>query len=36
MKVVFFDDWQKPEDRLKGSTAILRDLVNLAQRAKAA
>src|SRR5262249_16399483 len=36
MKVVFFDDWQKPEDRLKGSTAILRDLVNLAQRSKAA
>jgi transcription-repair coupling factor (superfamily II helicase) len=33
MKVVFFDDWERPQDRLKGSTAILRDLVNLAQRA---
>jgi transcription-repair coupling factor (superfamily II helicase) len=36
MKVVFFDDWERPEDRLKGATAILRDLVGLAQRAKAA
>jgi transcription-repair coupling factor (superfamily II helicase) len=36
MKVVFFDDWERPEDRLKGATAILRDLVALARRAKAA
>jgi transcription-repair coupling factor (superfamily II helicase) len=36
MKVVFFDNWERPEDRLKGATAILRDLVGLAQRAKAA
>ena len=27
MKVVFFDDWEKPEQRLKGTTAILRRLV---------
>jgi transcription-repair coupling factor (superfamily II helicase) len=36
MKVVFFDDWERPSDRLKGATAILRDLVALARRAKAA
>jgi transcription-repair coupling factor (superfamily II helicase) len=36
MKVVFFDDWETPEARLKGATAILRNLVGLAQRAKAA
>jgi transcription-repair coupling factor (superfamily II helicase) len=36
MKVVFFDDWERARDRLKGATAILRDLVALAQRAKAA
>ena len=27
MKVVFFDDWEEPEERLKGTTAILRSLV---------
>jgi transcription-repair coupling factor (superfamily II helicase) len=36
MKVVFFDDWQKPEQRLKGTMAILRDLARLAAPAKAA
>jgi len=36
MKVVFFDDWQKPEQRLKGVMAILRNLVRLAAPAKAA
>ena len=36
MKVVFFDDWEEPEDRLKGTTAILRSLVALARPAKAA
>ena len=36
MKVVFFDDWEQPEERLKGATAILRDLARLAERAKAA
>jgi transcription-repair coupling factor (superfamily II helicase) len=36
MKVVFFDDWERPEDRLAGTAAILRDLVKIAQPAKAA
>jgi transcription-repair coupling factor (superfamily II helicase) len=36
MKVVFFDDWERPEDRLAGTTRILRRLVGLAERAKAA
>src|SRR5436309_382874 len=34
MKVVFFDDWAEPEQRLKGTAAILRDLVRLAAPAK--
>jgi transcription-repair coupling factor (superfamily II helicase) len=36
MKVVFFDDWEEPEARLRGTAAILRRLVELAQPAKAA
>src|SRR6478672_10504909 len=36
MKVVFFDDWEEPEARLRGTTTILRSLVELAQPAKAA
>ena len=36
MKVVFFEDWPRPEQRLKGATAILRRLVAIAERAKAA
>jgi transcription-repair coupling factor (superfamily II helicase) len=36
MKVVFFADWEKPEQRLRGTAAILRDLVALTQPAKAA
>ena len=36
MKVVFFDDWEKPEQRLKGTSLILRRLVSIAERAKAA
>jgi transcription-repair coupling factor (superfamily II helicase) len=36
MKVVFFDDWETPEERLKGTTAILRTLAKISQRAKAA
>jgi len=36
MKVVFFDDWEEPEPRLRGTLAILRNLVALAQPAKAA
>jgi transcription-repair coupling factor (superfamily II helicase) len=36
MKVVLFDDWEKPEQRLKGTALILRRLVSIAERAKAA
>ncbi|MCC6779092.1 MAG: transcription-repair coupling factor, partial [Hyphomicrobiales bacterium] len=36
MKVVFFDEWETPEERLRGTTEILRNLVSLAQPAKAA
>jgi transcription-repair coupling factor (superfamily II helicase) len=36
MKVVFFDDWENPDARLHGTAAILRNLVTLAQPAKAA
>ena len=36
MKVVFFDDWAKPEQRLKGTTLILRTLVAIAEQKKAA
>jgi transcription-repair coupling factor (superfamily II helicase) len=36
MKVVLFDEWEKPEQRLKGTTVILRRLVLIAERAKAA
>jgi transcription-repair coupling factor (superfamily II helicase) len=36
MKVVFFDDWEDPKGRLRGTAAILRNLVTLAQPAKAA
>jgi transcription-repair coupling factor (superfamily II helicase) len=36
MKVVFFDDWENPEERLKGATDILRRLASIAGRAKAA
>jgi transcription-repair coupling factor (superfamily II helicase) len=36
MKVVFFADWEDPEDRLKGAARILRALVGIAERAKAA
>jgi len=35
-KVVFFEDWGSPEDRLKGTTAVLRNLALIAERAKAA
>jgi transcription-repair coupling factor (superfamily II helicase) len=35
MKVVFFADWEQPEDRLKGATRILRALVGI-ERCKAA
>jgi transcription-repair coupling factor (superfamily II helicase) len=36
MKLVLFDAWDEPDDRLKGTTAILRRLVAIAERAKAA
>jgi transcription-repair coupling factor (superfamily II helicase) len=35
-KVVLFDDWEQPEDRLKGTAAVLRQLVRIAEQAKAA
>jgi transcription-repair coupling factor (superfamily II helicase) len=36
MKVVFFDDWPRPEQRLKGANVILRRLVGIAEQKKAA
>jgi transcription-repair coupling factor (superfamily II helicase) len=36
MKVVFFDDWVQPVQRLKGTALILKRLVAIAERAKAA
>jgi len=30
-KVVFFDDWETPQTRLKGATGILRALVGIAE-----
>jgi transcription-repair coupling factor (superfamily II helicase) len=36
MKVVFFDEWDAPKERLTGATEILRSLVSIAERAKAA
>jgi transcription-repair coupling factor (superfamily II helicase) len=36
MKVVFFDDWERPEERLKGTAEILRSLAGIAGQAKAA
>jgi transcription-repair coupling factor (superfamily II helicase) len=36
MKVVFFQDWETPEERLIGTTEILRQLANLAENKKAA
>jgi transcription-repair coupling factor (superfamily II helicase) len=35
-KVVFLEDWEKPEERLAGTAAILRNLVGIAEQAKAA
>jgi transcription-repair coupling factor (superfamily II helicase) len=35
-KVVFFEDWERPVERLKGTAAILRKLVSIAEPAKAA
>ena len=36
MKVVLFYDWEKPAQRLHGTTAVLRNLVRIAEQAKAA
>src|SRR5207237_7827823 len=36
MKVVFFQDWETPAERLAGTTEILRQLANLAANKKAA
>ena len=36
MKVVFFQDWETPEERIAGTTGILRQLANLAESKKAA
>ncbi|MPZ58686.1 MAG: transcription-repair coupling factor [Rhizobiales bacterium] len=36
MQVVFFDDWEKPEQRLKGTAVLLRSLAGIAEKAKAA
>jgi transcription-repair coupling factor (superfamily II helicase) len=36
MKVVFLQDWKSPEERLMGTTEILRQLANLAEKKKAA
>jgi len=36
MKLVLFDAWEEPSDRLKGTTAILRRLVAIAEQPKAA
>jgi transcription-repair coupling factor (superfamily II helicase) len=36
MKVVFFQDWETPEDRLAGTTEIMRQLAHLAEDRKAA
>jgi transcription-repair coupling factor (superfamily II helicase) len=35
-KLVFLDEWDKPEQRLKGTLAIVRRLASIANRAKAA
>ena len=36
MKVVLFEDWERPKQRLKGVADLLRHLVTIAERAKAA
>jgi transcription-repair coupling factor (superfamily II helicase) len=35
-QLVFFDDWERPQDRLKGTSAILRKLASIAEQAKSA
>ncbi|HEY8273097.1 MAG TPA: transcription-repair coupling factor, partial [Pseudolabrys sp.] len=35
-QLVFFDEWPRPVDRLKGTTGVLRRLASIAEQAKAA
>ena len=35
-QLVFFEDWPRPQDRLKGTMAVLRKLASIAEQAKAA
>ncbi len=35
-QLVFFDEWERPQERLKGTAAILRQLASVAEQAKAA
>jgi len=35
-QLVFFEDWPRPQDRLKGTAAVLRRLASIAEQAKAA
>jgi transcription-repair coupling factor (superfamily II helicase) len=35
-QLVFFEDWPRPQDRLKGTTGVLRKLASIAEQAKAA
>ncbi len=35
-KIVFFEEWERPAERLKGTTAILRQLASLAGKASKA
>jgi transcription-repair coupling factor (superfamily II helicase) len=35
-KLVLFEDWERPQDRLKGTAALLRHLVRIAEQAEAA
>ena len=35
-QLVFFDDWERPDTRLKGTAAILRKLASIAEQARAA
>ncbi|HUI12233.1 MAG TPA: transcription-repair coupling factor [Xanthobacteraceae bacterium] len=36
MKVVFFDEWETPQERIKGATEILRALAGLAEKGRKA
>ena len=36
MRVVFIRDFERPDERLKATTGILRSLVRIAERKKAA